>query len=116
MTFKINKRGERPFTSREYICQDCVLTLTLVLDSGDTAREGTSPVPACPSCSKPLEVRGIQVGGVAVASFPDGHKRETAGFQQAKEAAKLEVIRGSASPANRPALDKEINKLRSVKK
>jgi hypothetical protein len=51
---------------------------------------------------------------VMQVGLPDGTKRK--GFQDLKEAANLEITKGDVRPERRGAIEREIKKLRSIKK
>ena len=64
----------------------------------------------CPSCKTKASVKRIPSAPmVAKASFPDGYKRK--GFQDLKEAARLEVEKINLSMAERAQVKSEIDRL-----
>lgn len=64
----------------------------------------------CPDCGTVASLKRIpSAPRVAKASFPDGYKR--AGFQDLKEAAKLEIEKSSYRPEERGKIVSEINRL-----
>lgn len=99
------------FKMIDFLCHNCNLRNEYLLE-----RTATEPF-ECPSCRE--KTCYIVPSAPAIrtsdsATFLDGTKRK--GFQELKEAARLEVLKANMdSPQERTLISNEINKLKAVK-
>lgn len=95
----------------EYLCRDCGKWMDVLVEYEDR-----QPTVSCEHCSlgtAEYHISAPPVMGVAIADCV-GRKRDQ-GWQQMKEASKLEKEKAGLPPAKRGEIDQEIKKLREIK-
>ena len=109
-----HKYGSGDLLSIDLYCPECNLKTWDTLPKSEATYEARWD---CPSCGASQSVKRIPSAPmVAKASYPDGYKRK--GFQDLKEAARLEVEKIGMPLAERAQVKSEIDRLeqRSPKK
>ena len=88
-------------------CEDCDLVTDILIDRDE--QNGTW---GCPECSGPM-TKTLSAPNITRASYVDGHKRK--GFQEMKEAARIERQMLDLPPAQRGDATRAIKELKKIK-
>jgi putative FmdB family regulatory protein len=98
--------------SYDFRCQECGFSFWTTMESGSASWEASWE---CPECQKPTVKRVPSAPNLMQRALPDGVKRG-GGYQELKEAAKLEKESMDLPWQQRAEIRKEIKKLQEVKK